>query len=803
MNNCKKSRVAALILSAALVITSVPFFGSGAYAETVPSYDASKAVSYANEHFDDGGTALNPSKEDCVQFVRECFEAGGVPSDTNRIGTDGKPYGYTPDDYISYLVNNGYAESKELKTEKQPWTSPQWYVIMSDNAGVLSAGDGIAHYCPSCGKFFHLTICTGTDKSDFALYSAQNKPVNNKPACTINCSKCGLSKADIKLYSIHMTSKSNDYETIFNDKSVSNLSISRTGTDKLSLVWDEVADASGYRVFIKNGKNSPFKHLADVKAAAYVHTEEKPGADSYFVVRPYFIKNGKTYTGRMSNEVYSKTKLPALELKSSGFNSVKGEVILEWNKVPGAVKYEIYRSNKSEGKYTKVKEITDTFYISEMLLPLTDYYHKVRAIGADGNPVSDFSKPTGIRTGTILEPIPTAVSSGDSVKISWSPVVYADRYEVYRSESKNGSFAKIATLAETELMDKNVVSGRTYYYKVSALNTNKTDCFADSEIISVTFEIEKPEKPEKPENPGDSIFGDEVRYRVFGKNRYETAVKTADELKKVLGVNKFDTIIVASGDNYADALAGSYLAKVKNAPILVVNKFNEAPAMEYIKKNIASGGKVYLLGGNGAVTAGFENSAKKICNVERLGGKDRFETNLNILKEAGVGNEELVICSAWDFADSLSASSVGKPILLTDTHLSAVQKSFIKGLKTDKCYLIGGKGAVSTAVQSEVKAIGKRTERISGANRYDTSVAVAKKFSESKEKDIVLANGDDFPDGLVGGPLAYFMKSPLILINERNTASASGFAKEYASERMVILGGSSLISDETADKIIR
>lgn len=57
--------------------------------------------------------------------------------------------------------------------------------------------------------------------------------------------------------------------------------------------------------------------------------------------------------------------------------------------------------------------------------------------------------------------------------------------------------------------------------------------------------------------------------RVAGDNRYETAIKTAEEMKAVLGVEKFDAIIVASGSEFADALAGSYLSAVKNAPILL------------------------------------------------------------------------------------------------------------------------------------------------------------------------------------------------------------------------------------------
>lgn len=73
----------------------------------------------------------------------------------------------------------------------------------------------------------------------------------------------------------------------------------------------------------------------------------------------------------------------------------------------------------------------------------------------------------------------------------------------------------------------------------------------------------------------DVIFGDDVVKRIAGSNRYNTAILAADELKAGLGVDKFDNIVVAGGVDYADALSGDYLAKVKNAPMLLVDKYSE------------------------------------------------------------------------------------------------------------------------------------------------------------------------------------------------------------------------------------
>ena len=52
--------------------------------------------------------------------------------------------------------------------------------------------------------------------------------------------------------------------------------------------------------------------------------------------------------------------------------------------------------------------------------------------------------------------------------------------------------------------------------------------------------------------------------RIYGKDRYETSEKIAERMMSILGINRFDTVIVASGDDYADALSASYLAAVND-----------------------------------------------------------------------------------------------------------------------------------------------------------------------------------------------------------------------------------------------
>jgi len=286
----------------------------------------------------------------------------------------------------------------------------------------------------------------------------------------------------------------------------------------------------------------------------------------------------------------------------------------------------------------------------------------------------------------------------------------------------------------------------------------------------------------------------EKRKRIYGTSRYDTAIKAADEYKAATG-SKFENVVVAYGKNFPDALSGGYLAKKKNAPILLVEPKQEDRIADYISENIASGGTVYILGGEGAVSKSFENKVEdKGITPVRLGGATRYETNLEILKEAGVTNQDVLVCTGTGYADSLSASAVGKPILLVGKTLTDEQKTYIESLNSDQYYLIGGEGAVNTTIENELNDLGYNVDRIFGASRYETSTEVAKKFFPSA-KTVVLAYAKNFPDGLSGGPLAMKKNAPIILTDSNKTEAAAEYVKETGAVSSITLGGSSLISD--------
>ena len=284
--------------------------------------------------------------------------------------------------------------------------------------------------------------------------------------------------------------------------------------------------------------------------------------------------------------------------------------------------------------------------------------------------------------------------------------------------------------------------------------------------------------------------------RLAGADRVMTSLLAADMLMKEMGVEKFEAVILASAMNFPDALSGSYLAAVKNAPIILTGKGHEAKVNAYITENLAPGGQIYVLGGEMAVPSAL---LEGLTGVKRVAGKDRYETNLAILKEAVVSGNEVLVCTATNFPDSLSAAAVGKPILLVGSELTAEQEAYLQLLGEKNFYIIGGTSAISRKVEYALQAYGG-TMRIAGNDRYETSIKIAKQFFAEADAAI-LAYGKNYPDGLCGGALAVAMGAPVILVENSHVDYAVDYVRSRELQSGYVLGGIILLSDATVRTI--
>lgn len=290
----------------------------------------------------------------------------------------------------------------------------------------------------------------------------------------------------------------------------------------------------------------------------------------------------------------------------------------------------------------------------------------------------------------------------------------------------------------------------------------------------------------------------------FGKTRYSTSMMIADAYKEMVYNNgKMDYIIIASGDNFPDALSGSYLSRVKKAPILLVNDKSKDDIVKYVRGSLAVGGSVYVLGGEDAISEKVMDALREIpysYGLYRLSGATRYETNLAILEEAKISeNDPILICTGKEYADSMSVGATGYPILMVGKKgFTEKQLAFIKKHSNNEYIIIGGENAVSKEIEDSIPE-GINVDRIYGSGRVGTSVEVAKRFfPDADTVSLVYSHG--FADGLCGSTLSYQMNAPLILAKTGLTA-ASEYVQGNDIRNCLILSGSSRISKDTVNEI--
>ncbi|WP_291581434.1 cell wall-binding repeat-containing protein [Clostridium sp. UBA6640] len=281
--------------------------------------------------------------------------------------------------------------------------------------------------------------------------------------------------------------------------------------------------------------------------------------------------------------------------------------------------------------------------------------------------------------------------------------------------------------------------------------------------------------------------------KIYGKDRFSTATEVSQE-----GWYYSDYAIVANGLGFADALCSTPLSKAVDGPILLThaNKLPDTTKNEIRRLGVK---KVYIVGGTGAVSKNVENQIRSMgIQVQRLGGKDRFETSLLIAKEMEklVYVDDIVIVPGdekFEGADALSiapiAGSRNMPMLLASKNeISPSIKKWISGMNANNTYVVGQTGAISDKAIKDIPSVIK----INGKDRFDTNLKVLDEFSYYLEYERVYTSkavDSSIVDALTTGPLAAKKSSPLLLVGDKLTPAQNKYLSALASRELIAIGG--------------
>lgn len=300
-----------------------------------------------------------------------------------------------------------------------------------------------------------------------------------------------------------------------------------------------------------------------------------------------------------------------------------------------------------------------------------------------------------------------------------------------------------------------------------------------------------------------------------GRSRYATAASISGASYP----EGAQTVVLATGERFPDALCGAPLAAALDAPMLLTHPGILSPeAIGEILRLGAS--RVVILGGPKAVSEAVESQVTALLGpsgtVERVAGASRYETSAQIAQRLALEigpswptSPTAMVATGAKFPDALSggsaAAALGWPILLTHPEtLTTETANAVSGLGVGRTYVLGG----SSAVGDDVLAALPSAERIWGADRYGTSRAITQRaLAEGwlEPYEVVIATGRKFPDALVGGGLAARRGAAVVLTlpdkvsQETIAALSTSIAAE--SMRMHVLGGAFAVSEPVASAL--
>ncbi|WP_343754471.1 N-acetylmuramoyl-L-alanine amidase [Alkalibacterium iburiense] len=284
--------------------------------------------------------------------------------------------------------------------------------------------------------------------------------------------------------------------------------------------------------------------------------------------------------------------------------------------------------------------------------------------------------------------------------------------------------------------------------------------------------------------------------RITGKNRIEVAINISKR-----GWNRSDTVFIANGYRFTDALSGTPLAAHYNAPMLLVNERDISNAtINEINRLRAK--NVVILGGPDSVPEQVISKLRSQgLNVRRIAGRNRYDTSRMIAEELislrGPSTAHLVNGDAY--ADAVSISSVAgrykQPILLTRANELHPEVNIIANQVKD-WRIIGGPQSISANTENQLKSRVNNVTRLSGKNRYEVNQRVLNHWGISGNQ-IFVGHGNAFADVLTASVLASRNNTGVLLVrdNPADLQQAQQYARNRRLTRFTLLGGDQTISN--------
>ena len=246
----------------------------------------------------------------------------------------------------------------------------------------------------------------------------------------------------------------------------------------VKVTWGTVKGADLYRVYRKTGTGD-YEYIGSTTDTYFNDKKAGAGKTCRYRIR---AKNEAGYSEYSASLAVKHIDEPTINVIA---NSSYG-VLLEWDEITGAQKYNVYRK-VSGGEYEYIGATTNINYTDKTAESGTKYYYAIR--GKRDDSVSSLS---GARSKYYLEApvLNTPSTTTKGVGLRWSEVTGAEGYMVYR-RTIDGDYEKITTekgISNVTFRDTTAVKGQKYYYRVKAYKSSTYSAYSNTKSITAEYQ---------------------------------------------------------------------------------------------------------------------------------------------------------------------------------------------------------------------------------------------------------------------------------------------------------------------------
>jgi putative cell wall-binding protein len=392
-----------------------------------------------------------------------------------------------------------------------------------------------------------------------------------------------------------------------------------------------------------------------------------------------------------------------------------------------------------------------------------------------------------------------AVAAGDALvhdfayvkaRLDASGVCYTGYGEII---ARSGSFNPASTMEQwwASQVHHDIIVGN--YNAAGGSHATSASSRVYSVMIWVKFCSTPPPPP--PTATSQTAFA-----RIAGSDRYATAA--------ALSRGSFpsaQTVFIATGASFPDALAGAPAAAAHGSPILLTSR-DSLPAPTATELARLRPSRIVILGGPSVVGDAVAGQLWGYArSVERWAGSDRYQTAAAISRATfPAGVRVAYLATGTAFPDALSGGAVagrsGGPILLvTANSIPDATAHELARLRPQYIMVLGGPSVISEGVRAAAGtfATSGSAGRIAGHDRFATSVAISQSlYGSAGSSAVFVATGMNFPDGLAGGPLAALVPGPILLVSPTQLPeSVAAELQRLGPDTVYVIGGPGAVSD--------